>query len=344
MSEKIKNNEYLKMVYQYLDKQMTEAEHHAFEKLLYDDPFLSDAVDGLRQMKQADAIKDISIINIVNGKRHKTKTIYFAVSSVLLIVLIVVLAVVFVKKNNDMVVQTNRSETIYPVNTVDNQGGVLFVENNDSLLLEDSILNVVPENIDQSNAKTAKNEIITEKKQVKPVTKKETIRHSLEPLTSIQATADHLQINTNSEKSIVSESNDINNKQISEISTNQLSSLTDEVKTEDEGAGTNPVSKRDGANATSQPLGGFELYNQYIDNNIQYPDIDGSRKRVSLKVQFRVSKSGVPGNISVARGAENEAFVAEAIRLVQNGPKWSPAIKNGEPIEQDVSIRIVFKP
>lgn len=336
------------MVYQYLDKQMTEDEVVAFEKLLSDDPFLSDALDGLKQIKQTDAIKDISTINVVNGKIYNNKTLYLVISSVVIVVFIVLTVVIFMKKDWGKKIEIKSLETIYPEANIDKPEGELLVSEFDSTLFMDSTTTEELDNtqvlIEQLKIKTEKTENNTEKKQVKSATKKESVRHSLEPLTSIPATVDHLQVTATPEKDMVKLTSDTVNRPLSDNSTNQMSVLVEGVTNEHDASGVSATLKTEGANAAPKPLGGFDLFNQYIDNNIQYPEIDGNQKRVSLKVQFKVSINGVPKNISVVRGSENDAFVSEAIRLVQNGPKWSPAIKDGKPVEQDVSIRIVFKP
>ncbi len=101
--------------------------------------------------------------------------------------------------------------------------------------------------------------------------------------------------------------------------------------------------KRPGVNAEPEPLGGSSLFKSYLDNNARYPESADSKRKEIVKIRFRVSKTGDPSNFFIER-SPGDAFSQEAIRLIKNGPKWSPQIKDGLPVDGEVSVRITFKP
>jgi hypothetical protein len=98
-----------------------------------------------------------------------------------------------------------------------------------------------------------------------------------------------------------------------------------------------------GPSAEPQPHGGMTLYRQYLEKNQIYPKTIEKQGRETVRVKFRVSLSGEPFDIQVVK-SPNEAFTFEATRLVLEGPKWSPAVKDGKPTIGEVDLRITFKP
>jgi protein TonB len=88
--------------------------------------------------------------------------------------------------------------------------------------------------------------------------------------------------------------------------------------------------------------GGEEKCNQYIKDNLKYPqeaitnEIEGK-----VWVNFIIDKDGTINNISVIRGLSKECD-AEAIRIIQNMPKWLPGKTNGIPVATKLNLPIRF--
>jgi hypothetical protein len=59
-------------------------------------------------------------------------------------------------------------------------------------------------------------------------------------------------------------------------------------------------------------------------------------------ISFLVRSTAAIDSIKVIRSPGKE-FSEEAIRLIRNGPTWKPAERNGEKIDDEVRVRIVFK-
>ena len=88
--------------------------------------------------------------------------------------------------------------------------------------------------------------------------------------------------------------------------------------------------------------GGHTSLMNYINSNMKYP----SNKDVSGKVflEFVVEKDGSIGDIEVTKGIEDyPEFENEAIRLLENCPKWKPGKIGGKYVRSIYRLPITFK-
>jgi len=90
------------------------------------------------------------------------------------------------------------------------------------------------------------------------------------------------------------------------------------------------------------PVNGQRSFDRYIEENIRKPESMEAGQRAVVVLNFTVKSSGSVDSIRVVR-SPGEEFSNEAIRLIKNGPSWKPAVSNGERIDDEVRIRIVFK-
>lgn len=100
----------------------------------------------------------------------------------------------------------------------------------------------------------------------------------------------------------------------------------------------NPIIKK------AEPVGGLKAYNRYLDNDARYPLAELEKKikgKVSLKFTVRTDGSLDQFNIVKSLG---KAFDEEALRMVKEGPAWSPTTEDNVPIESDVLVRVKFDP
>lgn len=88
--------------------------------------------------------------------------------------------------------------------------------------------------------------------------------------------------------------------------------------------------------------GGYTALMKYINSNMKYP----SNKDVSGKVflEFVVEKDGSIGSIEVTKGIDDyPEFENEAIRLLENCPKWKPGKIGGKYVRSIYRLPITFK-
>ena len=78
-----------------------------------------------------------------------------------------------------------------------------------------------------------------------------------------------------------------------------------------------------------EPADGWAYYDNYLVNNIQFPDDYKSKpvKTSEVKVSFEVNKNGEPVNFKIVKSLCSKCD-KEAIRLIKEGPKWIRKAKN----------------
>lgn len=89
--------------------------------------------------------------------------------------------------------------------------------------------------------------------------------------------------------------------------------------------------------------GGDLALRKHIAQNIRYPEIakeNGIQGRVF--VQFVVNKKGMVEQIKVVRGVD-PSLDKEAIRVIQNLPKWKPGQQRGKPVKVSFTVPINFQ-
>lgn len=88
--------------------------------------------------------------------------------------------------------------------------------------------------------------------------------------------------------------------------------------------------------------GGDDAVKEYITANMKYPQMakDNGIEGV-VSVIFTVKADGTIGNIKIKRMVDPD-LEAEAIRLVKQMPKWTPANDNGAAVESTAEVDIAF--
>lgn len=83
-----------------------------------------------------------------------------------------------------------------------------------------------------------------------------------------------------------------------------------------------------------------EDYDKYLEENLQYPE--GENKRGNVVISFFVNADSTLIDFTVEKSL-GEAFDKEAMRLIKEGPKWIPALENGQPVRQKVEVEVKFR-
>ena len=89
--------------------------------------------------------------------------------------------------------------------------------------------------------------------------------------------------------------------------------------------------------------GGEMALRQYMATAVKYPD-DAVKKGIQGKVYvtFVVSKDGTVADAKIARGVD-PSLDAEALRVVNNLPKWKPGKQKGQSVNVSYTVPINFK-
>ena len=89
--------------------------------------------------------------------------------------------------------------------------------------------------------------------------------------------------------------------------------------------------------------GGIDEFYGYLQANIKYPpDAKKNRLQGTVFVSFVVEKDGSLTNSAILKGVSPD-IDAEALRVINNSPKWKAGIQNGRPVRVQYSIPLNFK-
>lgn len=92
-----------------------------------------------------------------------------------------------------------------------------------------------------------------------------------------------------------------------------------------------------------EPVGGMKVFYEYIRKNLKYPH-EARRRGIQGRVfvQFVVDTDGSITDVSLLKGIGKECD-EEALRLIENSPKWIPGRQRGKPVKVRMSLPVVFK-
>ena len=91
------------------------------------------------------------------------------------------------------------------------------------------------------------------------------------------------------------------------------------------------------------PAGGLPAFHEYLKKELEYPEKAlRDRTQGTVKLRFTVAATGTIEEVKVV-GSLSKECDEEAIRLVQEGPAWFPAIINGRRAAQQVRISVPFQ-
>lgn len=90
-------------------------------------------------------------------------------------------------------------------------------------------------------------------------------------------------------------------------------------------------------------VGGIEKLYEYLSKNINYPELakeNGIQGKIFI--QFVVWKDGSIRNVKVVKGVHN-TLDKEALRVVNEMPKWKPGKQRGKNVNAKFTLPIKFK-
>ncbi|MBK0401458.1 energy transducer TonB [Adhaeribacter sp. BT258] len=93
----------------------------------------------------------------------------------------------------------------------------------------------------------------------------------------------------------------------------------------------------------ARPVNGTDAFFAYIRENQKYT-AKARRNQIQGKVmvEFMVEKDGRITNLKILKPLGN-GLDEEAIRLIENGPMWLPALFQGQPIRQKMILPVIFQ-
>lgn len=91
------------------------------------------------------------------------------------------------------------------------------------------------------------------------------------------------------------------------------------------------------------PPGGMQGWSEYLSTNLSYP---AQARQMGIEgtviVVFLINSDGSVSDVEVLRGIGGGAD-EEAVRVVENSPKWSPAQQKGQVVNSRMRLPVRFK-
>jgi len=93
----------------------------------------------------------------------------------------------------------------------------------------------------------------------------------------------------------------------------------------------------------ASPKGGRRAYKAYLEEKLDYPKAAMEEKiEGTVVLDVTISVNGTIEKIAIKKSL-GYGCDQEAIRLVQEGPKWNPATRNGISVSDEVKVKVKFK-
>lgn len=94
---------------------------------------------------------------------------------------------------------------------------------------------------------------------------------------------------------------------------------------------------------SAAPIGGITAFYDFVKDKLKYP-AQARRMRIEGKVfvEFVVEKDGTISDVRSIKGIGGGCD-EEAVRVVENAPKWKPAKQRGKAVRQRMVLPLTFK-
>lgn len=321
MKDYFKNNDYFNAVINYLTNKLSNKERNEVESICQADAFEQEAMDGFANLRPNEIISDIEGLDVIKGKKKFKHWNLILLGAAILIIIGGALFRILKRDKTTQYPKSNNEQIEFLNDTLSFQS--------DNSILTDSIENNLnQENNDQVKPTTELNIPPSEKKQKieqKPTKKKEEIPPISQKLSKNKPVP---------QKEIIV-------KKQEEIDTTQLQEKT-YLQSLDDSQEINEF-YRIGLNSEPLPQGGMDLYNIYLSENQITPSTFDSSKTLQVSLRFTIDMLGNPKNFIIINSPDS-LFSKEAKRLIEEGPRWSPTIKEGVPVEGNANLSIKFHP
>ncbi|MCU0473227.1 MAG: energy transducer TonB [Bacteroidales bacterium] len=348
MKEKDKNRKPdLSDFINYHKRDMTYLQRNAFEKKLQKDPFAEEAEEGFSEISPEEVKSDLILLEKKLKVRSSrgSRVIYYRIAASIAVIMVISSVFILTERNrpkerkaeialNQIPLEIPESKAIILPEVLPSENLQLPERTTEKqkASLDKKVRSVASQQSDElvpvSGIATENSAGVSESKDdVNPVT--DSIR--IEPKKFLAAA-----------EAEVREKDDLAAPALNEVmvtgygvsKSSKTAAATAEVvtKAENEKVGYTPPS----------PENGKDNFDKYIEENIRKPASLIEGERAVVVMSFSVMSSGVIQNIKIIK-SQGQEFSDEAVRLIKEGPRWKPAEDNGEKINDEVRMRIIFR-
>lgn len=303
--------------FRYRNGQMTGKERNLFEKELQKDPFAEDASDGFSMISSDEAEKDLAALRKKIQERtvKKSYAAYYRIAAA--VAFLVTISVLFMTRKQEQDIMISKNDINKPEIALDIASSEPIVDKSDKTSGVSS-MKKAPEQQETVSAKI--------QPPVVPEIQESEISAALKDTEELIA---------DKEITVVPEY-DITSDEVRESEKKMERSAVAGVSIPAAAKSMAPA-----RHTTPQPVTGLDSFNLYIERNIR--QIPGDNKTEPFVIiSFIVNPDSSLTNIRI-RESPGQAYSREAKRLLKEGPSWIPATENGEPVEEEYTIKIVFR-
>jgi hypothetical protein len=330
MKEKGKNNKSeLHEFFRYVRGEMTQREENRFQRKLQKDPFAEEAVEGFSGLSGEAMEKDLNSLEkrlkarVVPGNRF----IYYRIAASVA-VLMIISSVYFIVSRHE---QPGESGEI-PVNRI-------TMDIPESQAIKETETAMLQDNLTALDETTGKKDETPETAQPAGQTNTDTPVRLAEEIPE-EVTVTELK----AEEQVILADNADDKAAPAPVMNEAIVVGYGAVMKSSKSvtAAENKAAFREPAYNPPLPVDGMESFNKYIEENSIKPDTIAIGETAVVVVNFIVRSTGAIDSLN-AISSPGLSYSDEAKRLLREGPKWNPAERDGRKIDDEVTLRIVFK-
>ncbi|TDG37318.1 TonB family protein [Pedobacter changchengzhani] len=344
----------------YLDGKLDGKAMHFVEKQALEDPFIADALEGLRQSpkrKQNFSILQKKLHDRIAQKPVKRKlwgitTQRMSIAAAATVIFLSVSILFFMRENNRKNVETAQRKSKCVIVNLDSNNAL--AANKPELKNADSKTIASEKNalIDKAIEDSKKDKLAVNNKKVKapnaivsqptaPVINEEIVAVKSERVASVARVEQAKLSRADGNYVTAVDSNKINlnagkDRVMSEVVAANVQLAKKKQIENAAQVSAKSASVLNGKTTTStKPIPAVADYDKYLSLNNKLANKTGVQGKVLLS--FNVNKNGRPENIKVTKSLSKEAD-AEAIRLIQTGPDWLMPAKGTNSVDLEVKF------
>jgi outer membrane biosynthesis protein TonB len=319
----------------YVRGEMSNREENTFQRRLQKDPFSDEAANGFSEITTEEADEDLGRLGrkLTERIQPAQRMIFYRIAASVAVLLVISSVYLFVLRERP----GNRESNITVTTTQEDQ--MLDSGRSAEPMLAEAENPVIPAR-QESVVTVAENT-------PEPVSGAETDNIPVADASETEKNTEETASETASENTAQREQSD-NEMNMAETSPQASDKMvmTEYGSTENARAAVTKTAiaqpEEPAAYSPPVPVEGNERYRQYIENNQRKPVTLNEGEQVVVIVSFKVLSTGAIDSIKAIESPGDE-YSEEAIRLIREGPSWSPAMNNGEKIDEEMSLRVIFR-
>lgn len=329
----------------YLKDQMTPAERHAFERQMQKDPFGAEAMEGFQEISTQNYEEDIKELKsrISKNKPKKFLVYWIAAASLLFLAATGILWYQLETGTTEKQIaeKTQNQKTQDPALSAPEQAERIATEKKELVKKPEPAESVgqmkspaKPEKSDQGVSSEKQPAALPDKKS-QPESVSEQKYTSAEHDAVIEQGEPEITEKILTEPEIIQRENPS-----AKTTESHFRSKLNVIAEEQQGVPNRSTQAINAPNLEAQPLKGWETFAQYLDTAAILP-AGYSKAKEEISVLAEIDDLGAFVNF-YNLSQSPDALFEQAKEILQTGPSWRPAMKNGIPVFSQKEITIVF--